>query len=193
MGASCLPLRGVGDRGGVNQRGMKQSGGSEYWSWPLVLLCKGYLSQILVNTACIGGQWHSRGPPVGHGVALVRRLQPGRECATSSSGTPPGPCVRGWGSLGTSCGAPGVLWSAPSWPLVEPRVCPWVAVGVSCGPEGPRQAAGGPRRARTALQALRESPRGAPRSLGGKLSGCSVVAWGVRWGSRFLFAFGSLG
>ncbi len=193
----------------MNQRGVKHSGWSEYWAWPLVLPCKGYFSQILINTAWIKGPvalpWASCWPRGGSVGALggcrgslrgprqaSRRLQPGPECAASFSETPKGRCVRGWGPPGTSCGAPGVLWSASGASGVSLGGC-WRILWVSCDPEGPRQVAGGPRRARTALQALRESPRGAPRSLGGKLSGCSVVAWGVRWGSRFLFAFGSLG
>ncbi len=40
---------------------MKQWGGSEQLLWPLVLLCKGHLSQTLVNTAWIAGWWGFRG------------------------------------------------------------------------------------------------------------------------------------
>ncbi len=100
---------------------------------------------------------------------------------------PPGPCVSGWGPPGTSCGAPGVLWSA----LVGPRVCPWVAVGgflrFFATPRAPNRRQR-PQEGTDCTASTSGIPLRGPRSLGGSSQGlfeASVVAWGVPGGSRF--------
>ncbi len=94
----------------------------------------------------------------------------------SQEEAPAGPGVRsklfGEPPPGALCEGMGASWDLlrGSWGAL---VCSGGASGVSlggcwripvffCDPEGPQQAAGGPRRARTAPQALQESPRGAP-------------------------------